>query len=40
MAVKGLAEVVLQRGAVLVENGEFYGKQGQGRFLPRSRMGF
>jgi dihydropyrimidinase len=39
MAVRGLAEVVLQRGAVLVENGEFHGSQGQGQFLPRSRMG-
>ncbi len=37
--VKGLPEVVLQRGAVLVENGEFHGKEGQGRFLARSRMG-
>jgi dihydropyrimidinase len=37
--VKGLPEVVLQRGDVLVENGEFHGKEGRGRFLPRSRMG-
>jgi len=37
--VKGLPEVVLQRGAVLVENGEFHGKEGQGTFLARSRMG-
>jgi dihydropyrimidinase len=37
MTVKGLPEVVLQRGAVLVENGEFHGKEGQGKFLPRSR---
>jgi dihydropyrimidinase len=39
MTVKGLPEVVLQRGAVLVENGEFHGKEGQGKFVPRSRMG-
>jgi len=31
--------VVMQRGAILVENGEFHGKEGQGRFVPRSRMG-
>jgi dihydropyrimidinase len=37
--VKGLPEVVLQRGAVLVEGGEFHGKEGQGTFLKRSRMG-
>jgi dihydropyrimidinase len=39
MAVKGLPEVVMQRGAILVENGAFHGKEGQGRFVPRSRMG-
>ena len=37
--VKGLPEVVLQRGAVIVENGEFHAKEGQGTFLARSRMG-
>jgi dihydropyrimidinase len=37
MTVKGLPEVVLQRGAVLVENGEFRGKEGQGKFVPRTR---
>ena len=37
--MRGLPEVVLQRGAVLVEDGEFHGKEGQGTFLPRSRMG-
>jgi hypothetical protein len=31
---------VLQRGAVLVEGGEFLGKEGRGTFLPRSRMGW
>jgi dihydropyrimidinase len=36
--VKGLPEVVLQRGEVLVDHGEFLGKEGQGRFLPRSRL--
>ena len=36
--VKGLPEVVMQRGQVLVEGGEFHGTEGAGRFLPRSRM--
>jgi dihydropyrimidinase len=38
MAVKGLPEVVMQRGNVLVEGGEFLGREGQGRFLQRSRL--
>ncbi|MGH2683585.1 MAG: dihydropyrimidinase [Actinomycetota bacterium] len=37
MKVRGLPEVVLQRGKVLVENGEWHGKEGDGRFVPRSR---
>jgi len=37
MKVRGLPEIVLQRGNVLVENGEWHGKEGQGRFVPRSR---
>jgi dihydropyrimidinase len=36
--VRGLPEVVLQRGQVLVQGGTFHGKPGQGRFLPRSRI--
>ena len=36
--VKGLPQIVMQRGNVLVENGEFHGKEGQGTFLPRSRI--
>jgi dihydropyrimidinase len=36
--VKGLPQVVLQRGHVLVDNGEFHAKEGQGSFLPRSRI--
>lgn len=39
MRVWGLPEIVMQRGAVLVEGGEFHGKEGQGRFLKRSRWG-
>jgi dihydropyrimidinase len=37
-AVRGLPELVLQRGTVLVENGQFHGKEGQGKFIPRSRF--
>ena len=36
--VRGVPELVMQRGDVLVENGEFHGKPGQGTFLPRSRL--
>lgn len=39
MTVHGLPETVMQRGQVLVEGGEYHGKPGQGRFLPRSRLG-
>jgi dihydropyrimidinase len=35
--VKGLPRIVTQRGSVLVDDGEFLGRQGQGTFLPRSR---
>ncbi|MFN8234352.1 MAG: dihydropyrimidinase [Actinomycetota bacterium] len=35
--VRGLPEVVLQRGNVLVRDGKFHGAPGRGRFLPRSR---
>ena len=38
MTVHGLPETVMQRGQVLVEGGEYQGKPGQGRFLPRSRL--
>jgi len=36
--VNGLPEVVLQRGNVLVRDGMFHAKAGQGKFLPRSRI--
>jgi dihydropyrimidinase len=36
--VRGLPEVVLQRGQILVQDATFHGKPGQGRFLPRSRI--
>ena len=38
MKVWGLPEVVMQRGSVLVRDGEWFGKEGQGRFVPRSRF--
>jgi dihydropyrimidinase len=37
-AVKGLPEIVMQRGNVLVEGGRFHAMAGQGSFLPRSRI--
>jgi dihydropyrimidinase len=36
MKVRGLPEVVIQRGNVLVEKGAFQGKKGAGQFLRRS----
>ena len=36
--VRGLPEVVLQRGKVLVQDGQFHGKLGAGKFQPRSRI--
>jgi dihydropyrimidinase len=36
--VRGLPEVVLQRGNVLVRDGRFHGRSGDGRFQPRSRI--
>jgi dihydropyrimidinase len=38
MRVWGAPEVVLQRGRVLVQDGEWHGKEGDGRFVPRSRF--
>lgn len=38
MKVWGLPEVVMQRGKVLVQDGEWFGKEGQGNFVPRSRF--
>ncbi|HYT25576.1 MAG TPA: dihydropyrimidinase [Actinomycetota bacterium] len=37
--VHGVPEVVMQRGEVLVDHGEFLARPGQGRFLERSRSG-
>jgi dihydropyrimidinase len=38
--VRGLPEVVMQRGNVLVENGAFHAKPGDGHFLKRGRGAF
>jgi dihydropyrimidinase len=38
MTVWGLPEIVMQRGNVLVEDGQFHGKEGQGQFVKRSRF--
>ena len=38
MTVWGVPDVVMQRGNVLVENDEWFGKEGQGAFVPRSRF--
>ena len=34
--VKGVSEVVISRGAVIVENGAFHGRPGRGTFLKRA----
>jgi len=38
LEVLGLPEVVMQRGEVLVKDGQWFGKEGRGTFLPRSRF--
>jgi dihydropyrimidinase len=38
LTVHGLPEIVLQRGAVLVESGAFKGRRGAGQFLKRSQL--
>jgi dihydropyrimidinase len=38
LEVWGLPEVVMQRGNVLVENGQWHGQEGRGTFVPRSRF--
>jgi dihydropyrimidinase len=35
--VQGGADVVLSRGTVIVRDGEFTGRKGHGRFVPRGR---
>jgi dihydropyrimidinase len=38
MKVWGVPDVVMQRGNVLVQDGEWFGKEGEGRFVSRSRF--
>jgi dihydropyrimidinase len=38
-AVRGVPEVVMQRGQLLVDHGKFLAQPGQGKFLPRARSG-
>jgi dihydropyrimidinase len=38
-SVRGVPEVVMQRGNILVDHGKFLGQPGQGEFLTRSRSG-
>ena len=38
MTVWGIPDVVMQRGNVLVENDEWFGTEGGGSFVPRSRF--
>jgi dihydropyrimidinase len=38
-SVRGVPEVVMQRGELLVDHDRFLGRPGQGRFLPRARSG-
>jgi len=39
MKVKGVPTTVLSRGKVIVADGEFVGKPGQGKFLKRDVFG-
>jgi len=39
MEVTGLPSVVLSRGRVLVQDGQWKGEQGAGRFVKRQRFG-
>ena len=38
--VQGGSDVVLSRGSVVVRNGEFAGRTGAGRFVPRGTADF
>ena len=37
--IKGVVETVLSRGKVVIENGEYKGKAGDGQFLKRGTCG-
>jgi dihydropyrimidinase len=38
MEVQGVAETVLSRGKVVIENGKYVGRKGDGKFQKRSRV--
>ena len=38
MQVQGVPETVLSRGKVVIENGNYVGKPGDGKFLKRSQV--
>jgi len=38
MDLTGVPEIVMTRGAVIVEHGQLRGKEGQGRFIARARV--
>ncbi|MEI4260154.1 dihydropyrimidinase [Roseovarius sp. D0-M9] len=38
MELTGVPEIVMTRGAVIVEHGHLHGTAGQGRFIPRDRV--
>jgi dihydropyrimidinase len=40
MTVKGLTETVLSRGKVIIEQGTYVCRPGEGRFLKRSTFGW
>jgi dihydropyrimidinase len=40
MAIQGQVVTVLSRGAVVIENREYVGRPGWGRYLPRGLNGY
>jgi dihydropyrimidinase len=40
MTVKGVTETVLSRGKVIIEQGKYVGRPGEGSFLKRSTFGW
>ena len=38
MRVKGMPEVVIARGKIIVQDGQFTGTPGEGRFLKRGNL--
>ena len=37
--VQGHSDIVISRGEVIVDRGQFLGAPGRGRFIPRARFG-